>query len=31
MKLLDFLEMVHRAGYVYNDMTLDKIHLGHKQ
>ena len=31
LKLLDFLEMVHSAGYAYNDLTLDKIHLGQKQ
>ena len=25
------LEIVHGAGYIYNDISLDKINLGQKQ
>ena len=28
LKLLDFYEPLHKAGYTFNDLTLDKIRLG---
>lgn len=30
-KVLDALEIIHNAGYVYNDLSLDKILVGHNQ
>lgn len=30
-KLLEILEIIHAAGYVYNDLTLDKIILGQNE
>lgn len=28
LKLLDIIEMIHNAGYTYNDMKLDNILVG---
>ena len=30
-KVLDIIEIVHHAGYVHNDISLEKISLGLKQ
>ena len=30
-KLLDFLEIIHGAGYVHNNIYLDKVLLGSNQ
>ena len=30
-KLLDVLEVIHNAGYVHNDLSLERIVLGHDQ
>ena len=27
-KILEILEVIHRAGYIHNDISLDKINLG---
>ena len=31
LKVLDILEVVHRAGYVHNDISLDKVLLAQGQ
>jgi serine/threonine protein kinase len=31
LQLLDILEMIHNAGYIYNDLKLDNILLGYEQ
>ena len=31
LKILDILEVVHRAGYVHNDISLDQILLAQGQ
>lgn len=31
IKVLDMIEIIHGAGYVHNDISLDKIHLGTNQ
>jgi serine/threonine protein kinase len=31
LQLLNILEQIHSAGYVYNDLKLDNILLGHGQ
>jgi len=30
-RLLDILEIIHRAGYVHNDLSLEKIVIGPNQ
>ena len=27
IKLIDMLEIMHKAGYIHNDISLDKLHL----
>ena len=31
LKLLDFFETIHKAGFVLNELTLNEIRLGHNQ
>lgn len=31
IQLLDILETIHSAGYIYNDLKLDNILLGYNQ
>lgn len=31
LKLLDVLEIYHRAGFIHNDLSLDKVVFGQNQ